>query len=53
MCIFFNELASTFNGEAEKILYNRGVFERDFKELKIEPPKLEYPLKLSDYIKYL
>ena len=50
---FFNELAATFNGESEKILYNRNVFDRDFKELKIEPPKLEYPLKLSDYSKYL
>ena len=50
---FFNELAATFNGEEEKILYNRNLFEREFKELKVELPKLEYPLKLSDYNKYL
>ena len=50
---FFNELAATFNGEEEKIFYNRNLFEREFKELKVELPKLEYPLKLSDYTKYL
>ena len=26
---------------------------REFKDLKVELPKLEYPLKLSDYTKYL
>ena len=50
---FFNELAATFNEEKEKILYNRNMFLIEFKELNIEEPKLEYPLKLSDYIKYL
>lgn len=50
---FFNELAASFNGESEKILYNRKIFERDFNKLNIEKPKLEYPLKLSDYINYL
>lgn len=50
---FFNELAATFNEEEEKILYNRNMFLIEFKELNIEEPKLEYPLKLSDYIKYL
>ncbi len=50
---FFNELASTFNGEEEKILYNRKMFENYFSTLNMDIPKLEYPLKLSDYTKYL
>ena len=50
---FFNELASSFDGDKEKIEYNREIFKRDFKNLKMELPKLSYPLKLSDYINYL
>lgn len=50
---FFNELAASFDGDKEKIEYNREIFKRDFKNLKMELPKLSYPLKLSDYINYL
>lgn len=50
---FFNELAASFYGDKEKIEYNREIFKRDFKNLKMELPKLSYPLKLSDYINYL
>ena len=50
---FFNELAASFNGDSEKILYNRELFEKEFKDLNMEVPKLEYPLRLSDYTKYL
>ena len=50
---FFNELAASFYGDKEKIEYNREIFKRDFINLKMELPKLSYPLKLSDYINYL
>ena len=50
---FFNELAASFNGDSEKILYNRELFQKEFKDLNMEIPKLDYPLKLSDYTKYL
>lgn len=50
---FFNELAASFNGDSEKILYNRELFKKEFKDLNTEVPKLDYPLRLSDYTNYL
>lgn len=50
---FFNELGATFIPDSEKVKYNREYFSGEYSRRGIEYPKLEYPLKLSDYVKYL
>ncbi|AOR24015.1 glycosyltransferase [Clostridium taeniosporum] len=50
---FFNELAATFVPDLDKIEYNRKYFKGEFKRRQVFPPKIEYPIKISDYIKYL
>ena len=50
---FFNELAASLGAPTEKIEYNRSFFESEFKKYNIKAPSLEYPLRLSDYEKYL
>lgn len=50
---FFNELAASFIPDSSKIEYNRKFFEEEYNKLKLSKPKIEYPIRLSDYIKYL
>ncbi|MBW6409250.1 glycosyltransferase family 2 protein [Clostridium weizhouense] len=50
---FFNELAASFIPNSEKIEYNRKYFKDEFNRRKIEPPKINYPIKTSDYVEYL
>lgn len=50
---FFNELAATFASNSEKVKYNRDYFTGEFSRRNISPPEIEYPIKISDYIKYL
>lgn len=49
---FFNELAASFMGDSEKVLFNRKYFKEEFSRRNIEVPTLNYPLKISDYIEY-
>ena len=50
---FFNELADTFIQGSEKVEYNRAYFREEYQRRNIELPKIEYPIKISDYIKYI
>lgn len=50
---FFNELAGTFIADSDKVKYNRDYFKEEFKRREIEYPKIEYPIRYSDYIKYI
>lgn len=50
---FFNELAATFIPSSSKIEYNRNYFNGEFKNLEIEPPKIQHPIKISDYRIYI
>ena len=50
---FFNELTATFIPNSEKVEYNRKYFSEEYKRRNINPPEIEYPIKLSDYKKYL
>lgn len=50
---FFNELAGAFIGSSDKVDYNRQYFKNRFSQLNIEAPSIEYPIKISDYTKYL
>lgn len=49
---FFNELAATFVPNSDKVEYNRNYFRDEFKRREMSYPKIEYPMKASDYIKY-
>jgi len=50
---FFNELAATFISGSEKVEYNRTYFREEYQRRNIDPPEIEYPMKISDYIKYI
>ena len=50
---FFNELAATFIQGGEKVEYNRTYFKEEYKRRNIEFPEIEYPIKTSDYVKYI
>ncbi|MGL4772751.1 MAG: glycosyltransferase family 2 protein [Clostridium sp.] len=50
---FFNEYAAMFIPDSPKVEYNRNYFKEEFERRNLEFPELEYPLKVSDYIKYL
>lgn len=50
---FFNEVAAIFGADEDKIKYNRDYFEAEYRRLAIEPPIIDKPIKVSDYIKYL
>lgn len=50
---FYNELTATFVPNSPKVEYNRQYFSGEFKRLGISEPKIDYPIKGSDYIKYI
>lgn len=50
---FYNEVADMFGASADKIKYNRDYFEAEYRRLAIDPPVIDKPIKVSDYIKYL
>ena len=50
---FFNELTAKFIPSSAKVEYNRTYFKEEYERRNIELPEIEYPIKISDYIKYI
>lgn len=50
---FYNELAATFLKNSPTVEYNKKYFAEEFTNREIELPKIEKPIKSSDYINYV
>ncbi|SHJ46085.1 Glycosyltransferase involved in cell wall bisynthesis [Clostridium cavendishii DSM 21758] len=50
---FFNELAASFIPNSPKIKYNREFFENEYNKPELKKPEIDYPIRLSDYVRYL
>lgn len=50
---FFNELAAVFFPMSDKVDYNRQYFSEEYNRRGVNPPKIKFPIRISDYKLYI